>query len=196
MSTRDPSYAEETNARFERTAIPLMRHVLNGARHLTRREEDARDLTQETFLRAYRIFANFREGTNCKAWLFTILYSIFVNRYRKQQREPKTISVEDLEGAFHRSLQAASEPPPEPGTSLRWSDPEIAAALGELPESFRSTVLMVDVEELTYEEAALALDCPIGTVRSRLSRARRLLFTSLQDRARRDGYLSGSEPRP
>ena len=174
-----------------------MKHVLNSARHLARREEDARDLTQETYLRAYRTFDNFQPGTNCKAWLFTILYSIFVNRYRKQQREPKTIPIEDLEERFHRSLQDSGlNTSQEAGAPPRWSDSEITGALGELPESFRTTVLMVDVEELTYEEAARALDCPVGTVRSRLFRARKLLFTSLEGRARRDGYLKEPEVRP
>lgn len=191
MSSHDTSRPGEKRARFEETAIPLMKHVLNAARHLTRREEDARDLTQETYLRAYRTFDNFRPGTNCKAWLLTILYSIFVNRYRKQQREPKTIPVEDLEEKFHRSLEAAEGTGTSEGAGfpVRWSDPEIASAVSDLPEGFRAAVLMVDVQELTYEEAARALECPIGTVRSRLFRARKLLFTSLEARARRAGYL-------
>jgi RNA polymerase sigma-70 factor (ECF subfamily) len=194
MSTQDPSRPDEKRERFEGTAIPLLKHILNAARHLTRREEDARDLAQETYLRAYRTFENFRPGTNCKAWLFTILYSIFVNRYRKQQREPKTIPVEDLEEKFQSSLETEEDAARHevPGAPVRWSDPEIAAAVSDLPEGFRAAVLMVDVEELTYEEAARALDCPIGTVRSRLFRGRKLLFTSLAERARRAGY--GKDP--
>jgi RNA polymerase sigma-70 factor, ECF subfamily len=191
MLSSDSADPQGKRPRFEATAIPLMKHVLNAARHLTRRPEDARDLTQETYLRAYRTFENFRQGTNCKAWLFTILYSVFINRYRKQQREPKTIPIEQLEEGFYRSLQAAAdlESPRGADGSVRWSDPDIVTALGELPEDFRAAVLMVDVEELTYEEAARALECPIGTIRSRLSRARKQLFTSLEERARRDGYL-------
>jgi RNA polymerase sigma-70 factor (ECF subfamily) len=197
MLSSDSVGPEGKRARFEAAAIPLMKHVLNAARYLAHSPEDARDLAQETYLRAYRTFENFRPGTNCKAWLFTILYSIFVNRYRKQQREPKTIPVEELEEKFHRSLHAAEERAPSRNSdgTLRWSDADIAAALNELPEDFRAAVLMVDVEELTYEETARALDCPIGTVRSRLSRARKLLYTSLEDRARREGYLKDG-PRP
>jgi RNA polymerase sigma-70 factor (ECF subfamily) len=195
MSSRDARPPGDKRNRFEETAVPLLKRVLNAARHLTRREEDARDLTQETYLRAYRTFDNFRPGTNCKAWLLTILYSIFVNRYRKQQREPKTIPIEDLEESFHRSLHDGGFVPQPEGSPARWSDVEIVAALDELPESFRSAVLMVDVEELTYEEAARALDCPVGTVRSRLFRGRKMLFTSLEARARREGYLKFPERR-
>ncbi|HEV8231410.1 MAG TPA: sigma-70 family RNA polymerase sigma factor [Thermoanaerobaculia bacterium] len=190
MSVPD-SAAAEKRARFEATAIPYLKSVYNVALQLTRRADDARDLVQETWLRAYRTFDNFRPGTNCKAWLFTILYSIFVNRYRKERREPTTVSVEELEERFHRSLAA-----PEPtmvassaGAPPEWTDREVEAAFEDLPESFRSVVLLVDVEELTYEEAATTLGCPVGTIRSRLSRARKALSVALEEYARRAGYL-------
>jgi len=189
------SFANENEAaaaRFEAAALPFMGALYNKALHLTRRPEDAGDMVQETYLRAYRTFSSFKEGTNCKAWLFTILYSIFVNKYRKEQREPDTVSIEELEEKFHRIL---ADPDWETNfvaltrSEFDWQEPEVNHALAKLPEDFRSAVLLVDVEAFTYEEAAAALDCPVGTLRSRLFRARRILFLELHDYARRRGLI-------
>jgi RNA polymerase sigma-70 factor (ECF subfamily) len=177
--------ASEKRERFEKTALPFLPAVHGTARRLTRNSEDARELAQETFLRAYRTFAGFRPGTNCKAWLLTILYSIFVNRYHKEKRAPKTIPLEGLE----ERLPAAPEPAGPAGRPPEWSDAEVEAAFARLPDGFQAILLLVDVEELTYEEAAVALSCPVGTVRSRLFRARKLLAAALEDHARRAGYL-------
>jgi RNA polymerase sigma-70 factor, ECF subfamily len=183
---------EAAAARFEAAALPFIGALYNKALHLTRRPEDASDLVQETYLRAYRTFSNFKEGTNCKAWLFTILYSIFINKYRKEQREPDTVSMDELEERFHRTLAdrdweanfAALV-----GSEIHWQGPEVHHALAKLSEHFRSAVLLVDVEGFTYEEAAAVLDCPVGTLRSRLFRARRLLFLELHDYAQRMGFI-------
>jgi RNA polymerase sigma-70 factor (ECF subfamily) len=170
-------------------ALPLMRGVYNFALRLTRRPEDARDLVQETYLRAYRTFGNFRPGTNGKAWLFTILYSVFVNKYRKQQREPAMVSVEELVDELPAASRAGDSPPfPVAAGSLTWAEPEVGAALRRLPENFRFAVLLVDVDELSYEEAASVLGCPVGTLRSRLFRARKFLSAELREYARRAGY--------
>jgi len=192
MASSSANENEAAAARFEAAALPFIGALYNKALHLTRRPEDAGDMVQETYLRAYRTFSSFKEGTNCKAWLFTILYSIFVNKYRKEQREPDTVSIDELEETFHRTLAdrdwetnfAALA-----GSELDWQQPEVNHALAKLPEDFRSAVLLVDVEGFTYEEAAAVLDCPVGTLRSRLFRARRLLFLELNDYARRMGFL-------
>jgi RNA polymerase sigma-70 factor, ECF subfamily len=186
--TAPDAQAEEKRRRFEETALPFLRAIHSVAWRLTHDAEEARDLVQETCLRAYRTFEGFRAGTNCKAWLLTILYSIFVNRYRKKRRQPRTISIEELEKQFPTRVESA---PSDRLSDRLWSDREVEEALAALPEDFRSAVLLVDVGELTYEEAAAALACPVGTVRSRLFRARKALFVSLQDYARRAGY-----PRP
>jgi RNA polymerase sigma-70 factor, ECF subfamily len=178
----------EKRERFERTALPFLAAVYGMARRLTRSEEDASELSQETFLRAFRTFENFRPGTNCKAWLLTILHSIFVNRYRKAKRAPITVPLEGLE---ERLAGPESIEPGAAGKPPEWSDAEVEAAFARLPVDFRSVVLMVDVEELTYEETAAALSCPVGTVRSRLFRARKLLAAALEEHARRAGYLGG-----
>jgi RNA polymerase sigma-70 factor, ECF subfamily len=184
--------AENKRAQFEATALPFMRSIYNTALYLTRRPEDASDLVQETYLRAYRTFSNFTPGTNCKAWLFTIMYSVFVNKYRKEQREPESVSIEELEEKFHRSL-AAAEWDPYLVQNTGVMAPEVDQALNSLPESFRLAVLLVDVEEMSYEEAATILNCPMGTLRSRLFRARKLLFLELQSYAQRKGYVQRSQ---
>ena len=179
-------------AKFEAAALPFMDALYKQALHLTRHPEDAGDMVQETYLRAYRTFSSFKEGTNCKAWLFTILYSVFVNKYRKEQSEPDTISIDELEEKFHRTLADRdweTDFAALTRSELDWKGPEVNQALAELPEDFRSAVLLVDVEGFTYEEAAAALDCPVGTLRSRLFRARRMLFLQLHDYARKMGFI-------
>ncbi len=180
--------ADNKRVHFEAAALPLTKSIYNTALRLTRRHEDAGDLVQETYLRAYRTFQNFTPGTNCKAWLFTILYSVFVNKYRKDQREPEAVSIDELEEKFQSNLIAVGT---DPFLSLNQLEvgTEVDQALNSLPEAFRSVLLVVDVEEMTYEEAATVLNCPVGTVRSRLFRARKLLFIELQQYALKKGYV-------
>jgi RNA polymerase sigma-70 factor (ECF subfamily) len=178
-------------AEFEALALPLQAALYRLARRLARDAEEAADLVQETYLRAYRTFQNFAPGTNAKAWLFTILYSVFVNRYRRSRRQPVPVALEELERRFDRFVEAAEQP--EVGLVEGWGhewSPEVEAALRRLPEEFRSPLLLVDVEGLSYEEAATALACPTGTLGSRLHRGRRLLFALLAEFARRAGYRS------
>lgn len=194
MAGRERSHPALRRGQFEAAALPFMGSVYRAALYLTRRPEDAEDLAQDTYLRAYRSFEDFTPGTNCKAWLLTILHSIFVNKARKAQREPQGRTIEELEQHYHRSLQS---PPTEPafllaageGAAETGLDQRLGEILRELPEAFRSVVLLVDVEELSYEETAAALECPVGTVRSRLFRARRLLAAALRAYAEDSGYL-------
>jgi RNA polymerase sigma-70 factor (ECF subfamily) len=170
---------------FEATALPFARPLYATALRITGRAEDALDIVQETFLRAYRTFDNFTLGTNPKAWLFTILRSVSANRWRRQRRQPVMVPLEDWESRF--GPLAEEGPPARDATSE-----EVSRALERLPEDFRLVVLLVDVEGLTYEEAAAALACPLGTVRSRLARARRALYVELHDYARKAGYARGT----
>ena len=192
MAPDSPHPDESAAARFEAAALPWMGVLHHKALSLTQRPAEAADLVQETYLRAFRSFSSFTEGTNCKAWLFTIQYSIFVNRYRKLQREPEMVSLDELGGTFDRTL---ADPEWERAVSdlsnagVDWSGPEVAQALADLPESFRTAVMLVDVDEFSYEQAAVILNCPVGTLRSRLSRARQMLFLALRDYARKTGFL-------
>ncbi len=191
MAARPFNDAAGTVAQFEAVTLPFMGALYNKALRLTQRPADASDLVQETYLRAYRAFGTFAPGTNCKAWLFTILYSIFVNQYRHQQRQPATVSLEEIEQRFHHALAADNTDfaAGMPGDATSWDAPEVDEALARLPENYRVAVLLVDVEEFSYEEAAGILNCPVGTVRSRLYRARQLLFVELRAYAQRMGYL-------
>ncbi|HUF47305.1 MAG TPA: sigma-70 family RNA polymerase sigma factor [Vicinamibacterales bacterium] len=163
---------------FEQVAMPVAPALLRTARRLVP-GDDADDLVQETFLRAYRTFDSFRPGTNGKAWLFTILYSIVANRWRQESRRPVLQSLDAGDQRFADALSADL-----PGPDVLYGQAELRAvidrALEGLPEEFRATLLLVDIEGLTYEEAAAVTASPVGTVRSRLSRARRQMFVTLQ----------------
>jgi RNA polymerase sigma-70 factor (ECF subfamily) len=174
---------EEKRARFETEALPFMRALYGRALTLSGTADDAADLVQETWLRAYRTFDNFRSGTNCRAWLFTILYSVFINRYRKWRRE-QALPADALETLFR---QHAEQPVPGEGEMA----PDVVRALAALPEPFRMAVMLVDVQELPHEDAAAALDCPVATLRTRLFRARRMLFAALKEYGRARGYQTG-----
>jgi RNA polymerase sigma-70 factor (ECF subfamily) len=184
---------ETRRAEFEAAALPYMGALYNAARRLTHGSDDAGDLVQETFLRAYRTFDNFTPGTNCRGWLLTIMYSVFINHYHKTRRQLATLSIDDLDGRFQQYLES-SEDAGESATTvdvrgLRMN-PEVERALRELPEDFRAPVLFIDVEGLSYDEAAEVLRCPVGTIRSRLYRGRRLLFAALRDYAAAMGFRS------
>jgi RNA polymerase sigma-70 factor (ECF subfamily) len=195
MSVRSWDRPEQRRAEFEAAALPFMASLYRAALYLTRRPEDAADLLQDTYLRAYRRFDDFTPGTNCKAWLFTIQHSIFVNKAKKAQREPRGMTIEELEQRYHRWLPPSllTGFPLSQGQTDTGFSHKLTEVLRELPEAFRSVVVLVDVEELSYEEAGAALGCPVGTVRSRLFRARRLLAAALHAYAEETGYLRGSK---
>ena len=187
--------AADRRARFEETVLPFLARVYNVAVRLARRPEDASDLAQETYLRAFRTFDNFRTGTDCKAWLLTILYSVFINRYWKGKRSGDAVSLDAMEDgrepgprADPREIEAGLVR----SIDLERPSAEVVAALRDLPEGFRAAILLVDVEEMSYEDAAAVLQCPVGTLRSRLYRARKLLFSSLHEYARTAGYAKAS----
>jgi RNA polymerase sigma-70 factor (ECF subfamily) len=152
-----------------------MRTLYAVAVRLTRKPEDASDVVQETLLRAYRTFGSFQPGTNARAWLLKILHTVFLNRNRKERRSAGWLPLEEVEERLPAAAAPVGGVPP--AAELEW-------ALRTLPEPFRVAVLMVDVQGLTYEEAAEALACPVGTVRSRLHRARVMLIERLRPQAR------------
>ncbi len=178
--------------RFEETAIPFLKPVYNVALRLARRPDDARDLAQETYLRAFRTFDSFRAGTDCRAWLLTILHSVFVNAYWKRKRRGETVSLDLVEARLPTASARETEAGMLRAAGLEPPGAEVVQALERLPEAFRAAVLLVDVEEMRYEEAAAVLQCPVGTLRSRLFRARKLLFETLHGYASAAGYAKGS----
>ena len=182
MTALDP---ERKRALFEATALPFTAALYNTALRLTGASADASDLVQETFLRAYRTFENFSLGTNCKAWLLTILYSIHINQRKRAEHTTIALPPEEVEALLDED---AGDDQRLPELDERWG-PEVDRALGDLAEPLRAAILLVDIEQLPYEEAAAALGWPVGTLRSRLFRARKRLFATLEGYARATGYL-------
>jgi RNA polymerase sigma-70 factor (ECF subfamily) len=178
---------------FEALALKHFNALYNTAVRMTRNHSAAQDLVQDTYLKAYRFFDRFEPGTNLKAWLFTILRNTYINTYRKTARQQPQVDFE------HVSLFYA-----DPSPSSAWQDrasveellrhvvhDDVKRALDELPEEYRLVVLLADLEDFSYKEIAAIVDCPVGTVMSRLFRGRRLLRKRLEDFAKKSGYIKG-----
>ena len=186
---RGTSASETRDAAFEREALPWLDDVYRFALSLTRDESDADDVVQETYLRAYRSWHTFIPGTECRRWLFTICRNVFL---RSRERQRPTVDLEDGEqdAVAAGSVYAAAR---EKGYDALYARldlaPALRDALDELAEPFRSAVILVDVEDMTYETAAQVMGVPIGTVRSRLFRGRRLLQEKLLTVAEDMGFV-------
>ena len=178
-------------ARFERDALPLLPSLYSAALRMTRNPADAEDLVQETFLRAYRGFSGFTDGTNLKAWMYRILTNTFINTYRKKRREPQTVLEEELPDwyLYDRLGQDGSIASAESTVLDSIPDEDVQAALDSLPEAFRMAVWLADVEGFSYKEIAEILDVPIGTVMSRLHRGRKTLEKLLWNTVKERGLV-------
>ena len=172
--------------------------LYSAAVRMTRSRTDAEDLVQETYLRAYRGYANFTDGTNLRAWLFRILTNTFINSYRAKQRRVQETDLDDVEDLYLykriSGIDVASRSAEDTLFDL-FTDDEVKNALEALPESFRMPVLLADVEDFSYKEIAEMLDIPIGTVMSRLHRGRKAMQKALLDFATERGLLV-REPEP
>ena len=182
-------------ARFAELAMPFMSPLYSAALRMTRNPSDAEDLVQETYLRAYRGFGGFEEGTNLKAWLYRILTNTFINSYRSKKRRPDEVELDDAEDFYlYRRLGGleAADAGRTPETEVLDAMPDamVKEALEALPEQFRMAVLLADVEGFSYKEIAEIMDVPIGTVMSRLHRGRRALEKALYETARERGLIS------
>ena len=189
---------EERQERFEETALEHLPALYNFALRLTRNDGDAEDLVQETFLKAFRFFDKFMPGTNIKAWLYRIAKNTFINRYRKKQRTPETVDFEKIESVYESIIESSQEPlgaTPESDLLKGVLDEEVEAAIDGLPLEYKMVVVLSMVEEFSYKEIANILNCPIGTVMSRLHRGRKLLQQQLIEYAREKGYLRGDSKR-
>jgi RNA polymerase sigma factor (sigma-70 family) len=174
---------------FEEELFPHMEALKTFAYHLTYNEEDADDLVQETYLKAHKFIENYDSGTNAKAWLFKILKNAYINEYRKKSRRPPKVDIDEV-----ISFKEGEEPKYAAFHDLRneifdnTMGDEVTIALNSLPLDFRTVILLCDIETFTYEEIAKILELPIGTVRSRLFRARNMLKERLKQYALKMGY--------
>jgi RNA polymerase sigma-70 factor, ECF subfamily len=167
--------------RFEEDALALSDQVYRVARHLVGSREEAEDLMQEAYARAFRSWQSFRPGTNLRAWLLRILTNLNIDRGRKIQRTPDTQPLEEGDYFLYNKLEESvgDESPDEERVVERLSQDSVVSALSAVPHDFRDVVVLVDIGDFSYADAAQILDIPIGTVMSRLHRGRRLLKTRL-----------------
>jgi RNA polymerase sigma-70 factor (ECF subfamily) len=180
---------ERKDKMFEEEFLPHMKALYNFAFHLTFEEENANDLVQETYLKAYRFIDSYQKGTNSKAWLFKILKNEFINNYRKKSKQPNAVDFDSL-----LNYHEADDPQYVESLDLRQEifqnmmGDEVTIAVNKLPVEFKTIIILCDVEGFTYEELSKILDIPIGTVRSRLFRARNMLKEYLRKYALNLGY--------
>ena len=174
---------------FEKEFLPQIDALYTFAYHLAYNEEDANDLVQETYLKAYRFIDKYREGTNAKAWLFKILKNVFINQYRRKSKRPTKVDYEEVIG-YHDEEESSYSSYLDLREEM-FQDmigDEVTNAINSLPVDFRVVILLCDVEGFTYEEISKIIDIPIGTVRSRLHRARNMLKEKLKEYAESLGY--------
>ena len=181
----------ENRRSFEREALPHMDALYRTALRMTKNENDAEDLVQETFAKAYRFWDKFEKGTNARAWLFKIMTNIFINEYRSKSRAPVSVNVDDIDDNFLYGQLAATGPSDDPEKQFfaKIFDDDVKKAIEDLPEDFRMVVILSFLEGFSYQEIAEICDLQLGTVKSRLHRGRKLLQKKLFEYAVRNVYI-------
>jgi RNA polymerase sigma-70 factor (ECF subfamily) len=176
---------------FEKEALPHMDALYRTALRMTKNQNDAEDLVQEAYVKAYRFWDKFEPGSNCRAWLFKIMTNIFINDYRSKSRTPVSVNVDDIDDNFLYGQLANLGPEDNPERRLfsKIFDDDIKKAIEELPDDFRLVVVLSFLEGFSYQEIADIADLQLGTVKSRLHRGRKLLQKQLFDYAIRNGYI-------
>lgn len=181
---------------FEQTALVHLDFLYSLALKITRNEDDAQDLVQETFLRAYRFFDKYEPGTNCKAWLYRILKNTFINHYRKAHRRPNEVDFDAIEEIHERELEPQGMKIPDPEETLLNSvlRDDVRQAFLSLPKGYREALALSLIGDFSYKEIAEMLGCPIGTIMSRIHRARKLMQKQLAIHAADHSWAVPSVP--
>jgi len=187
---RKSNYSEKEKSQiFYEEFMPHIDSMYNFAYRLAYDEDDAKDLVQDTYLKAFRFISSFQQGTNAKAWLFRILKNSFINEFRKKSKQPAKVDYQEVEGYYNsENTEKSITTDLRVDTIKNLIGDEISTALNALDVDFRTVIILCDLEGFTYEEMAKILDIPIGTVRSRLHRARNLLKEKLSGYAKSMGY--------
>lgn len=186
-----PSGDNEKRQRFEAEALVHLNTLHRTALRMTKNEGDADDLVQDTYMKAYRFWDKFEEGSNCRAWLFKIMTNLFINNYRAKSRSPQIVDLEDVDDDFlfgHLSALGPAEDP-EKHFFNKVFDDDVKAAIDELPDDFKMVIVLSFLEGFSYQEIADITDLQIGTVKSRLHRGRKLLQKSLWKYALKNGFI-------
>ncbi|NTW56580.1 MAG: sigma-70 family RNA polymerase sigma factor [Chlorobiaceae bacterium] len=196
-SSKKETLSREENLKqleFQKEAVVHINSLYNYALHLTMNPDDAEDLVQETYLKAYRFFNSFERGTNCKAWLFKILKNNYINSFRKNSKEPGKVDYDLIKDFYHSIKDTRIDTSEADSDYFHTLLPEeVYLALQSLPEEFREVIQLCDIEGFTYEEIANMVESPIGTVRSRLYRGRKLLRAQLESYAKKYGYNTDTD---
>lgn len=178
---------------FEVEALPHMDALLRTALRMTKNENDAEDLVQEAYVKAYRFWDKFEPGSNCRAWLFKIMTNIFINDYRSKSRSPMAVNVDEIDDNFLYGQLSTLGPGDDPERQMfaKIFDDDVKKAIENLPDDFRLVVVLSFLEGFSYQEIAEIADLQLGTVKSRLHRGRKLLQKELLDYAIKNGYVKG-----
>jgi RNA polymerase sigma-70 factor, ECF subfamily len=182
---------ESKKERFDKEALVHLNSLYRTALRMTKNENDASDLVQETFFKAYRFWDKFEEGSNCRAWLYKIMTNIFINQYRAKSSSPQTVDLEDVDDDFLFGQLSALGPTDDPEKLFfrKVFDDDVKAAIDEMPDDFRLVIILSFLEGFSYQEIADILNINIGTVKSRLHRGRKLLQKSLWEYAVKNGFV-------
>lgn len=188
---------ENTRKEFEEIALPYMDEMYAGAMRMTRNPTAAQDLVADVFAKAWKAFHQFERGTNMRAWLYRILTNTYINDYRRRKRVGNQVQIDQYENQdefyfYNKIAENVTDEREDPAraTLAKFAEQDIINAMDKLPDGYRETVILSDMQGLTYEEIAKTLDIPIGTVRSRLNRGRRAMQKALWDEAVRSGYVT------
>ncbi|MCG3206014.1 MAG: ECF RNA polymerase sigma factor SigH [Elusimicrobia bacterium] len=194
---------DKTREEFSQVAFPYMDEMYAGALRMTRNPQNAEDLVSEVYAKAWKSFHQFERGTNMRAWLYRILTNTYINHYRKKVRQGTAVDIDkyDSQDEFYFYNKVAENTAVEnedPAKIIleRFAEQDILNAIDQLPEGYRETVILSDLQGLSYEDIAKSLDIPLGTVRSRLNRGRRHMQKALWEEAVKSGYVTGKEMNP